>query len=102
MNREELQHRLRRLEERKKGEMKRHETAISMIQERQQDALHELEKRKMEQMREMADARREVDSVMRRDCREEKVRYKVECMEIENERQALFADYKAQDSDNDN
>lgn len=94
-----MQQELRKLEEMKKDAMRHHENRLCEIAEQQQDSLRELNKKKFEVMEQIANAKREVDSVMRKGNRDEQIRYKMACMAIENERQQLFADYKAQGND---
>ena len=102
MDRQELQSELRKLERQKEEAMRQHEERLCEISEQQQNALRELNEKRLEQQKQMADARREVDSIMRKANRDETIRYKAACMVIENSRQQLFADYKAQRSDEEN
>ncbi len=99
MTRDELQYELRKLEEMKKDAMRQHENRLCEIAEQQQTTLHELNRKKHEALEAIANGKREADSVMRKANRDEQIRYKVACMEIENNRQQLFADYKAQFND---
>lgn len=96
MTREELQQQLRKLEEMKKDAMCNHENRLCEITEQQQDSLRALNKKKFEALELINNAKREVDSVMRKANRDEQIRFKVAVMEIEYARQQLFADYKAQ------
>ncbi len=100
MTREELQQKLRELEEMKEAEMRLHESNLCDINEKQREELAAVEDRKHIFMHKIAGERREIDSRMRHAVCEEQVRYKTENMRIENKRQQLFADYKAQANDN--
>lgn len=96
MTREELQQKLRVLSEEKERAIREHDARLMEIQEKQQTALHELNEKKFRMLQEIADGRRKADAAMRKASSEEKTRYKLECMRIENERVQLFADFNAQ------
>lgn len=101
MTREELQQKLRELSEKKERVIREHDAKLSGIQERQQTALQELNEKKFRMLKEMADGKRQADAAMRKAMAEEKTLYKLECMRIENERVQIFADYKAQQPEDD-
>ncbi len=96
MTREELQQELRKLESEKQQLLRDHETRMYEIAEQQQATLYTLGAKKRSLYAEIAAAKREADAIMRRDNRDEQIRYKTQCITIENKRQQLFADYKAQ------
>ncbi len=91
-----MQQKLRELEEMKEAEMRLHESNLCGITGKQREELAAVEDKKLDFMRKIAGERREIDSRMRHAVCEEQVRYKTENMRIENKRQQLFADYKAQ------
>lgn len=95
MTRDELQLELRKISEMKKEAMRIHEEKLCAIAEAQQDTLCAIDRRKHDVLAEIAAARREADSVTRKANTNEQIRYKTECMDIEDKRQQLFADYKA-------
>lgn len=94
-----MQQKLRGLSEEKERAIREHEAKLLEIQEKQQESLQELNKKKSRMLLEIADGRRQADAAMRKALAEEKTQYKLECMRIENKRQQLFADYKAQSPD---
>ena len=96
MTREELQQKLHGLSEEKERAIREHDAKLAEIQEKHLDTLHDLEAWKYSVLAEIKEDRRTADSAMRKESAEEKTRYKLECMRIENERVQLFADYKAQ------
>lgn len=102
MTREELQQEIEKLEERRKDAMRQYENDICEIAERQKDTFQELDQAKHEALSQIARARREADSVMRKANRDAKIRYKEAAMTIDNARQRLFADYKAQQGSEEN
>ena len=102
MTREELQQEIEKLEERRKDAMRQYENDIYEIAERRKDTLQELDQAKHEALNQIARARREADSVMRKANRDAKVRYKEAAISIDNDRQRLFADYKAQQGSEEN
>ncbi len=101
MTREELQQKLRVLSKEKERAILGHDAKLSEIQENHQTTLQELNEKKFRVLTEIADDRRKADAAMRKASSEEKTRYKLECMRIENERVQLFADYKAQQPEDD-
>ena len=101
MTREELQQKLRELSEEKERAIRGHDGEVLRIQEEQQTALQELNEKKFRMLKEIADEKRQADAAMRKAMAEEKTQYKLECMRIENERNQLFADYKAQQPEDD-
>lgn len=96
MTREELQQELRRLEERKEQEMLRHETRIAEIAEKQQQTVFQAQEQRADILMELGNVKRKANAVRVTETRDENVRYRTQCMVIENERQRLFAEYKAQ------
>lgn len=96
MTREELQQEIKKLEERRKDAMRQYENDIYEAVERKENSLRELDQAKHDALSKIAQGRREVDSVMRKASRDAKVRYKEAVIAIDNDRQRLFADYKAQ------
>ena len=102
MTRKELQQEIEKLEERRKDAMRQYENDIYEIAERRKDTLQELDQAKHEALNQIARARCEADSVMRKANRDAKVRYKEAAISIDNDRQRLFADYKAQQGSEEN
>lgn len=100
MTREELQLRLQELNKRKEELIKGHDGRLMEIHEKQQKSIAYLQDRKFRVLNEIVEERRKVDAAMRQASMEEQTRYKLECARLENERQTLFADYKAQGSEN--
>lgn len=96
MTREELQAKLQELAAKKEEAIRRHNARLLVIQESQQEALSEIEARKTTFIATIVSQRREVDKKMRSDTMLERTQHKLECMAIENERQQLFVDYKAE------
>lgn len=96
-----MQQKLHGLSEEKERAIREHDARLMEIQEKQQTALHELNEKKFRMLQEIADGRRQAEAAMRKESAEEKTRYKLECMRIENERVQLFADYKAQQPEDD-
>ncbi len=96
MTREELQEKLRELEERKLSAMRLHETKLTEIVEHHADTVEKLKQMKHEMLEKISSVRRVSLATMREAQRDECVRYKTINMRLDNERQQLFADYKAQ------
>ena len=95
MTREELQQKLQELATRKENAIRRHDARRLEIQDTQQEALRGLNSRKHAFLTALANERAEIDKRMRADSQLETTRYKLACIAIEDERQQLFADYKA-------
>lgn len=101
MTREELQQKLRERSEEKERAIRGHDGEMLRIQEEWQEAIHKLNEKKSRMLSEIADERRRADAAMRKALTKEKTEHKLECMRIENERVQLFADYKAQQPEED-
>lgn len=91
-----MQQELRWLTDQKVKAMREHEARMSEITERQQQTVFDAMEKRAEILHELASVRRKADAERIAAARDEAVRYKTECMTIENSRQQLFADYKAQ------
>lgn len=96
MTREELQQKLQELTLRKKEAFRRYEARILAIQETRQAALREINDRKFAYLTTLSHEKGEADRKMRADSMTARTELKLESITIENERQQLFADYKAQ------
>lgn len=96
MTREELQQKLQELTLRKKEAFRRYEARILAIQETQQAALREINDRKFAYLTTLSHDKEEANRKMRADSMTARTELKLESITIENERQQLFADYKAQ------
>lgn len=98
MTREELQQKLQELATRKKEAFRRYEARLLAIQEAQQAALREINERKFAYLATLSHDRGEVNRKMRADSMTVRTELKLENITLENEREQLFADYKAQEN----
>lgn len=96
MTREELQQKLQELTLRKKEAFRRYEARLLAIEETQQAALREINARKFAYLTTLSRDKDEANQKMRADTLAVRMDLKLESITIENERQQLFADYKAQ------
>lgn len=96
MTREELKQEIAKLNEVREATMRQHEHNMYEITSKMKNDLAVVEARKHAFMQKIAKERMDIDTAMRHAACEEQVRYKAERMRIEDEKQQLFADYKAQ------
>ncbi len=102
MTREELKQEIAKLNDAKEAAMRQHEHNMYEITSKIKNDLAAVEAKKHAFMQQIANERMDmdIDTAMRHAACEEQVRYKAERMRIEDEKQQLFADYKAQANDN--
>ncbi len=99
MTREELQQKLRELQTRRNNAIREHDERLFAIAETRQKTLASIEDRKASFMSQYKTDKRNCDSAMRKAGAEESTRYKLLKIALADEERQLFADYKAQGSD---
>lgn len=99
MTRQELIAELQKLAAKKEAAIRAHDEKVLDIQEAQTKTLHLINTRRTAFRQEMEEIRHKAHSTMCKAIQEEHTRFRIETMDIENERQQLFADYKAQCGD---
>lgn len=96
MKTEELLQELHKLEEEKKNLMRENQQRIAEIDDREQEMLAEIEHHKRHYAMRINEERRACDAKIRKARLEEKIRWQMAKMDLENRRQQMFIDYKAQ------
>ena len=91
MTRDELQLELRKISERKEEEIRKNERIQLEIQEQYKQKMHDIDIRRHNIMQTFQSERLEVERIKSK----ERVRYRMARLTLEDERQQLFADYKA-------
>lgn len=96
MTRDELQQELRKISERKEQEIMRNECTVLQIQEQYKQVVNGLEARRCQFMQTLREERSEAEKAMRKASADERVRHRTAGLALEDLRQQLYADYKAQ------
>ncbi len=95
MTRDELQLELRKINERKEEEIRKNERIQLEIQEQYKQKMHDIDIRRHNIMQTFQSERLEVERIKSKAMADERVRYRMARLTLEDERQQLFADYKA-------